>query len=43
MMEGGTEVAMGRLSTRPCPGCNHSFLVVHGKSLEEINRENATK
>ncbi len=43
MMEGGTEVAMERFSKRSCPGCKHSFLVVHGKSLEEINRENEAK
>lgn len=43
MMEGGIDVAMGRLSTRLCPGCQHSFLVVHGKTKEEINKENDTK
>ena len=34
MMEGGIDV---------CPGCQHSFLVVHGKTKEEINKENDTK
>ena len=40
MIDGGINVAMGRLSTRLCPGCQHSFLVVHGKTKEEINTEN---
>lgn len=43
MTKEGIEVAMDRLSKRPCPGCKHSMLVVHGKSLEEINMENDIK
>ena len=43
MMEGGIDAAMDCLSKRSCPGCNHSFLIVHGKNQQEIINENAAK